>query len=43
MEDSIVIRAKERVAFNAFDKGNASATASSRVAGSLIVLAAAAT
>jgi len=43
MEDSIVIRAKERVAFNAFDKGNASATAASRVAGSLIVLAAAAT
>lgn len=43
MEDSIVIRAKERVAFNAFDKGNASATASSRVAGSLIVLSAVAT
>lgn len=43
MEDSIVIRAKERVAFNAFDKGNADASAANRVPGSLIVLSAAAT
>lgn len=43
MEDSIVIRAKERVAFNAFDKGNSSGTPSSRIPGSLIVLAAAGT
>ena len=40
MEDSVVIRAKERVAFNAFDKGNADGTAANRVPGSLIVLAA---
>ncbi len=40
MEDSIVIRAKERVAFNAFDKGNADASVANRVPGSLIVLAA---
>lgn len=43
MEDSIVIRAKERVAFNAFDKGNAAAAANDRIAGALIVLAAVAT
>ena len=43
VEDALAFKATERFAFNAFDLGNVNATASSRVTGSLIVGASAAT
>jgi hypothetical protein len=39
VEDALTYKATERFAFNAHDVGNVNATASSRVPGSLIVLA----
>jgi hypothetical protein len=43
VEDSYAYKATERYAVNAFDIGNADATAANRVPGSLLVLIAAAT